>query len=70
MRIQFLSPNLMKGREGAVGTATRLQVGHPRNHGLILGWDRRFDSSLQCPDQPWNIPNLLFHWYGGFFPRG
>jgi hypothetical protein len=38
--------------------------------GSILGWGKKFLSSLYCPDQLWDPPSLFFNGYQGLLHSG
>jgi hypothetical protein len=49
-----------------VGIATACELD---GWGSISGRGKRFSSTLQCPDRPWDAPSLLSNGYRRFFPR-
>lgn len=58
------------GQDGALGIATGLWTGHPRNCGFIPDRDKRLFPCSQHLYWLWHSLSLLWNEYQGFFPRG
>jgi len=61
---QDTHPNFLAylcGHDSTFNTVTGLSPEQPRNHGSIPNSDKRFSSSLMCPDWLWGAPSLLFN---------
>jgi hypothetical protein len=52
---------LLGSRDGAVGTASRLRAGHPKNRCSIPGRAKSYVSSSKCPDWILGFLSVLFN---------
>jgi hypothetical protein len=62
---QIITKFKNKSRDSSVGIATDYGLD---SRASVLGRDKRFFSSPQCPDQLWGPPNFLHNEYRGAFP--